>query len=164
MLPWSCLWQPIIVPNFRHNYEIISTSIYLKRRRKRGRRSDSRPSPGFMSILWDSLGFFQVPERRRDRNLGPQEENMKKYEGIMKDKLRIWRKHEEIWRKYKKNMKKYEENMKKYEGITLPIYRPWDLEKFRACRGRWRGGSQNTSWGGRWEQRHETCQKYIKLP
>ena len=29
-------------------------------------------------------------------------------------------------------MKKYEENMKKYEGITLPIYVPWDLEKFRA--------------------------------
>ena len=33
-------------------------------------------------------------------------------------------------------MKKYEGNMKKYVGHvkirTLPIYRPWDLEKFRA--------------------------------
>ena len=27
-------------------------------------------------------------------------------------------------------MKKYGKNMKKYEGITLPIYRPWYLEKF----------------------------------
>ena len=29
-------------------------------------------------------------------------------------------------------MKKYEEIMKTYEGITLTIYGPWDLEKFRA--------------------------------
>ena len=42
---------------------------------------------------------------------------MKKYEGNMK--------------KYEEIMKKYEENMKNYEGITLLIYRPWDLEKFR---------------------------------
>ena len=28
-------------------------------------------------------------------------------------------------------MKKYEENMKNYEGISLLIYRAWDLEKFR---------------------------------
>ena len=26
-------------------------------------------------------------------------------------------------------MKEYEEIMKKYEGITLPIYGPWDLKK-----------------------------------
>ena len=45
-------------------------------------------------------------------------------------------------------MKKYEENMNKYEGITLPIYVPWDLEKFQARPARRRGGgSQNTSSG-----------------
>ena len=31
---------------------------------------------------------------------------------------------------YERNMKKHEENMKNCEGITLLIYRPWDLEKF----------------------------------
>ena len=50
--------------------------------------------------------------------------------------------------------------MKKYEGITLPTYRPWDLEKFQARPARpGTGGSQNTSLGGRRrEERHETCQ------
>ena len=37
-------------------------------------------------------------------------------------------------------MQKYEESMKKYEGIILPIYGPWDLQKFRARPTRWRGG------------------------
>ena len=36
-------------------------------------------------------------------------------------------------------MKKYEENMK-YEGITLLVYEPWDLEKFRAFPLRWGSG------------------------
>jgi len=39
-------------------------------------------------------------------------------------------------KKYEGYMKKYEGNMKKYVGNmkirTLPIYGPWDLEKFRA--------------------------------
>ena len=39
-------------------------------------------------------------------------------------------------KKYEENMKKYEENMKNYEGITLLIYRAWDLEKFREPRER----------------------------
>jgi len=30
--------------------------------------------------------------------------------------------------------------MKKYEGITLPMYRPWDLEKFQARPASRRGG------------------------
>ena len=34
-------------------------------------------------------------------------------------------------KRYEENMRKYEENMKNYEGITLLIYRPWDLKKFR---------------------------------
>jgi len=48
-------------------------------------------------------------------------------------------------KKYEENMKKYEENMNKYEGITLPIYVPWDLEKFRAqslIYGQVRGGGR----------------------
>ena len=32
--------------------------------------------------------------------------------------------------------------MKKYEGIILPIYRPWDLEKFPACPARWGEGGE----------------------
>ena len=45
-------------------------------------------------------------------------------------------------------MKKYKGNTKKYEGITLPIYEPWDLKKFRARPvRRGGGGSQNTSLG-----------------
>ena len=48
--------------------------------------------------------------------------------------------------------------MKKYERITLPIYRPWDFEKFRARPARWRGErSAKYELEGR-EQRHETCQ------
>ena len=54
-------------------------------------------------------------------------------------------------KKYEGNIKKYQENMKKYEGITLPIYRQWDLEKFRARPAGWRRESQNTSLGDRRE-------------
>ena len=68
------------------------------------------------------------------------------------------KKYEENMKKYEGNMKTYEENMKKYEGITLPIYRPWDLEKFQVHPATREGGLQNTSWEGRRDQRHGTCQ------
>ena len=53
--------------------------------------------------------------------------------------------------------------MNKYEGITLPIYEPWDCEKYRALPARrWgEGGSQNTSLGGGVGERK--CIKHVKM-
>ena len=57
---------------------------------------------------------------------------MKKYQGISRKYEE--NKYEEIWR----NMQKIWRNMKE----LLSIYRPWDLEKFRARPARWRGARQ----------------------
>ena len=76
-------------------------------------------------VLGGGLEFFQVPEAWRKLGIFSSPRNMKEYE--------------EVW----SNMKKYEEICGKYEIRILPIYGPWDLEKFRAHRlisGRGGGG------------------------
>ena len=48
-------------------------------------------------------------------------------------------------KKFEEIMKKFEENVKKYEEIILPIYIPWDLEKFQVRRhDRWGVGERKT--------------------
>ena len=118
--------------------------------------------------IWRNYaGYMKKYEGIMKKYEGYMKELWRIYEGIWRNYEEIWRKYEEIWRNYAGYMKKYQGNMKKYVGNmkirTLPIYGPWDLEKFRAF---FRGGGEGGWFAiyrfrGTPEKRHETCQYHI---